>query len=61
MLSLYFKHNGISSTKKNVAATGNGTTPFQLSRSSPIELKVNFNEILSYDASALLIVQFPKF
>ena len=62
MLSLYFKHNGMSSTKKkNVAATGNGTTPFQLSRFFSNVTKVNFGEIFPYDASALLTVQVTKF
>jgi len=34
---------------------------FNCPGSYQMELKVNFIEIFSYDASALLIVQFPKF
>jgi len=62
MLSLYFKHSGMSSKiKKSCRYREWNHAVSTVPGSSPMELKVNFSEILSYDASALLIVQFPKF
>ena len=61
MLSLYFNTIGWPIQKKKNALPGMEPRRFNCPGSSPMELKVNFSEILSYDASALLTVQFPKF